>query len=333
MGKLSKVSCTTVPCELPAPEKGPDNKWVLPLDPKIIVSRSGEQRTEVNPRVSEAALRTASTIACWGRDCRRPKVSLEAAGKLPCPVGATPHTSPSLRCWARVRKTPFVLLSIPSSLKVSCSTPTKSPAETAIEEKSRFLKQAEISATAILPHIWTPFSPFIFSFLSQAPWQVSSLFLVLQLLPHSTWTPEPSHKIRIMNNVHRLLRCICFPLPGLQDDWRGTSTDSWTNPTPPRRTGTAAYPGSLLKHYSLLFHVRGSFFQQLATEDPAALEKQGWEGALRDKDAQHSKRYAALLGSPQKCPSPHHPTLTAISRYGNQGTEGGRSDISNLGFL
>lgn len=115
-----------------------------------------------------------------------------------------------------------------------------------------------------------------------------------------------------------------FPPPRLAR-WleRHKHWHSWTNPTPPRRTGPAAYPGSRLKHCSLLFHVRGSFFQQLATKDPAALEKQGWEGALRDKDAQHSKRYAALLGSPQKCSSPHHPVLTAISRYGNQGTEGG----------
>lgn len=81
-----------------------------------------------------------------------------------------------------------------------------------------------------------------------------------------------------------------LPLPGLQHDWRGTSTDRRTNPTLSRRTGTAAYPGSLLKHCSLLFHVWGSFSQQLAVENPAPLEKQGWKGALRYGDGQHSKK-------------------------------------------
>ena len=133
-----------------------------------------------------------------------------------------------------------------------------------------------MSAIAILPHIWTPFSPFIFPFLSPVPWQGSSLFLVLQLLPHSTWTAEPSHKIRIINNVHHLLWCICFPLP---HNWGGTSTDSRTNPTLSQRSGTAAYPGHLFKHCSLLFHVQGSSDRQLAVQDPVPLEKKGCAGA------------------------------------------------------
>lgn len=211
--------------------------------------------------------------------------------KLPMSSGSNTSRIPSPQMLGREQgKLSFVLPSTSSSLKVSCTALTKYLAETVIQEERRFLKQAEISATAILPHIWTPFSPFIFSFLSQAPWQVSFLFLALQLLPHSTWTVEPSHKIRIMNNVHRLLWCICFPLPGLQHDWRDTSTDSWTNPTLSRRTGTAVYPGSLLRCCSLLFHVWGSFSQQLAMEDQTLLEKQDWKGALRYRDAWHSKR-------------------------------------------
>lgn len=146
--------------------------------------------------------------------------------------------------------------------------------------------------------------PIYFFHSFQASWQVSFSFLVLQLLPHSTWTAEPSHKIRVMNNVHRLLRCICFPLPGLQHDWRGTSTDSWTNPTLSQRTGTAAQPGSLLKHGSLLFHIRGLYPSNWRSwphlrSKPA---KKPWSTGIPNT----AKGNVPLLGPPQKGYSSHH---------------------------
>lgn len=203
-----------------------------------------------------------------------------------------------------------------------------------IQEESRFLKQAEISATAILPHIWTPFSPFIFSFLSQAPWQVSSLFLVLQLLPHSTWTAEPSHKISIMNNVHHLLRCICFS-PSRACNMTGEA-QALTEEQIPRCHGGQAQQRTLaaFSNTAACFSTFGALspsnwpwrtrphLRNKAGKEPSAMEM-----------ANTAKRYAPLLGPPQKCYSSHHPMLIAISRYGGQGTEGGRWDISNLGCL
>lgn len=115
--------------------------------------------------------------------------------KLPMSHGSkTSHTPSPQMSGQEQGKLPFVLLSTSSSLKVSCCTPAKPLAETVIQEESRLLKQAEISATAVLPHIWTPFSHLFFHSSLKVPWQVSSLCLVLQLLPHNTWTAEPSQQ-------------------------------------------------------------------------------------------------------------------------------------------
>lgn len=140
----------------------------------ITRERSGEKR--VWPQKHESQ----SSGGCTGNSLfpcmltEGPLRSKDVPGgsrKLPMSCRSnTSHTPSPQMSEQEQGKLPFVLLSTSSSLKVSCHTPTKPLAETVIQE-SRFLKEAEISATAVLPHIWTRFSHLLFSFLSQAPWQ------------------------------------------------------------------------------------------------------------------------------------------------------------------
>lgn len=65
------------------------------------------------------------------------------------------------------------------------------------------------------------------------------------------------------------------------------------------------YPGSFLTHCSLLFHVWGALSLKLAMEEPAPLEKRDYKGALRHRDAQHSKKGILLSLVLPKSTVPH----------------------------
>lgn len=184
------------------------------------------------------------------------------------------------------------------SMKVSCSTSTKAWVEMLIWEP---ISQASWNFSH--HHSPTHLNSlllffFFFSFLSQALWQASSLFLVPQSLPHSTWTAEPSHKIRIMNNVHR--RCMFLPL-GLaawlerHKHWQLNKSHTATED---KHSSVPWQPSQRLQP---AFPRLGAF---LFLEGSAPLQQQGCKGAVRCRDAQQSERRCCPLWS-SPCVTPH----------------------------